>query len=56
MLLGSKNRQEINESAANDLINAVNEFAGVFWATKNVTTAKLNAPYPTGGQMVVPKA
>ncbi|MFW9929900.1 MAG: superoxide dismutase, Ni [Candidatus Thorarchaeota archaeon] len=56
MLLASKNRQEISESAAKDLIAAVNEFATVFWATKNVPTAKLTAPYPTGGEMVVPKA
>ncbi|OLS25921.1 MAG: Superoxide dismutase [Ni] precursor [Candidatus Heimdallarchaeota archaeon LC_3] len=56
MLLGSKNRQEISETAANDLITTVNEFSEVFWATKNVSTTKLNAPYPTGGQMVVPKA
>ncbi|MHA1990556.1 MAG: superoxide dismutase, Ni [Candidatus Hodarchaeales archaeon] len=55
MLLGSKNRQEISESAAKDLITAVNEFAEVFWATKSVSTGKMTAPYPTGGEMVVPK-
>ena len=55
MLLGSKNRQEISESAAKSLIKAVNEFSEVFWATKSVTIGKITAPYPTGGEMVVPK-
>ena len=54
MLAGSKARQEVNEQAAKDLINLVNEFATVFWTAKNVKTAKIKAPFPVEGELVVP--
>lgn len=54
MLQGSKTRQTNDIQAAKDLVTAVNEFAEVFWASKNIKTARLKAPYPVDGEMVVP--
>ena len=54
MLLGSTARQTADTNAAKNLVDAVNEFAEVFWAAKNVKTAKIKAPYPVEAEMVVP--
>ncbi|MHA2362722.1 MAG: superoxide dismutase, Ni [Candidatus Hodarchaeales archaeon] len=56
MLLGSKNRQEISADVADQLINTVNEFAEVFWTTKNIETIRMKAPFPVEGDLVTPKA
>ena len=54
MKKGSAARQGIDEAAAKSLVDDVNKFAEVFWNLKGVKTHKIKAPYPTGGEMVVP--
>lgn len=56
MKLASKARQEVNLEAANELLDNVQKIAEIFWKTKGVKTAKLKAPYPSGGEIIVPKA
>ena len=54
MKKGSAARQGIDEAQAKALVDDVNKFATVFWEIKGVKTHKIKAPYPTGGEMVVP--
>jgi nickel superoxide dismutase len=54
MKKGSTARQGIDEAAAKTLVDDVNKFAQIFWEIKGVKTTKITAPYPTGGEMVVP--
>ncbi|MEK7516935.1 MAG: superoxide dismutase [Ni], partial [Patescibacteria group bacterium] len=56
MKLASKARQEINIDAANELLDAVQKIAEIFWRTKNIKTAKISAPYPSGGTILIPKS
>ena len=56
MLLGSQVRQGLDVRLADQLIDAVNEFATVFWATKNIETTRMKAPFPVAGELVTPKA
>lgn len=55
MQLGSKARQTMDRQAAMDLLGAVNRFAEIFWATKNITTKKVKAPYKPGEEIVYPE-
>lgn len=55
MKLASKARQEVNLQASKELLGAVQEFAEIFWETKGIKTAKVPAPYPSGGEIVAPK-
>jgi nickel superoxide dismutase len=50
--LASRNKQSIDEAAANDLLNAVNEIAEIFWATKNVPTRRGPSNQTAGGEFV----
>jgi nickel superoxide dismutase len=52
--LASRNKQSIDEAAANDLLNAVNEIAEIFWATKNVPTRRGPSNQTAGGEFVYP--
>lgn len=54
--LASKARQEINIDAANQLLVNVQKIAEIFWKTKGVESARIKAPYPSGGEIIVPKA
>jgi nickel superoxide dismutase len=54
MILGSAVRQTADRSKGLELIDAINEFAEIFWATKNVPTKKAKAPYAPGLEMVYP--
>lgn len=54
MMLGSSVRQTADRQKGLELIDAVNEFAEIFWATKNVATKKAKAPYAPGLEMVYP--
>jgi len=54
MKKGSAARQGIDAAQAKALVDQVNKFAEVFWEVKGVKTHKIKAPYPTGGEMVVP--
>ncbi|MBI2075874.1 MAG: superoxide dismutase, Ni [Candidatus Aenigmarchaeota archaeon] len=56
MKLGSKVRQEINMQASEELLEAVNKIADIFWQTKGKETARAKADfYPTGRETVYPK-
>jgi nickel superoxide dismutase len=52
--LASRNKQSIDEDAANQLLNAVNEIAEIFWATKNVPTRRGPSNQTAGGEFVYP--
>lgn len=54
MALGSANRQHVSRDKAVELLNAVNEFAEIFWALKEVPTKKVKANYLPGEEIVVP--
>jgi nickel superoxide dismutase len=52
--LGSKARQTMVRQVALDLLEAVNRFAEIFWATKNIATKRAKAPYKPGEEVVYP--
>ncbi|HEX9018130.1 MAG TPA: superoxide dismutase, Ni [Anaerolineaceae bacterium] len=52
--LGSKVRQTADRQVALDLLEAVNRFAEIFWATKNIQTKRVKAPYKPGEEIVFP--
>ncbi len=52
--LGSKSRQTADRQVAMDLLNAVNRFAEIYWATKNIQTKRVKAPYKPGEEIVYP--
>lgn len=52
--LASKARQGASRETAVDLLKAVNRFAEIFWATKNIQTKTVKAPYKPGEDMVLP--
>ena len=55
MQLGSKVRQTADREAGVAFVEAVNQFAEIFWATKNVKTKKAKAPYAPALEMVYPE-
>ena len=54
MQLGSSSRQTSNREHGIAFVDAINQFAEIFWVTKNVKTKKANAPYAPGLEMVYP--
>lgn len=54
MALGSENRQHASRAKALELLNAVNEFAEIFWSLKEVKTKKIKAHYLPNEEIVVP--
>lgn len=54
MQLGSKARQTADREAGLALVDAINEFAEIFWQTKDVKTKKAKAPYAPALEMVYP--
>ena len=54
MMAGSKSKQELSRENAEQLLDKVNEFAEMFWATKDVKTKKCKAPYPPNMVIVCP--
>jgi len=54
MKLGSKAKQEVNLESAEELLEAVNKIAEIFWKTKNIQTTRKKL-YPTGKDSVVPQ-
>ena len=54
MQLGSKCRQTADREHGLDLVDAINEFAEIFWAIKDVKTKKAKAPYAPALEMVYP--
>jgi nickel superoxide dismutase len=55
MALGSKSRQTVDRETALLLLDAVNEFAEIFWQIKGKTTKRVKAPYSVTEEMVVPE-
>ena len=54
MQLGSKCRQTVDREAAVQLVDEVNRFAEIFWATKGKETKKAVAPYAPALELVYP--
>jgi nickel superoxide dismutase len=54
MQLGSKCRQTADRANGLALVDAVNQFAEIFWAIKDVKTKKAKAPYAPNLEMVYP--
>ncbi|MBE0699065.1 MAG: superoxide dismutase, Ni [Anaerolineaceae bacterium] len=54
MQVGAKYRQTTSREAAMDLLKAVNRFAEIYWATKNIETKKVKAPYKPGEEIIYP--
>lgn len=54
MALGSENRQHVSRAKALELLEAVNEFAEIFWALKEIKTKKVKANMLPGEEIVVP--
>ncbi len=54
MMLGSANRQGVSREKALELLDAVNEFAEIFWELKGVETKEVNSNYAPNLPIVVP--
>ncbi len=54
MQLGSTSRQTSSREHGIAFVDAINQFAKIFWATKNIKTKKAKAPYAPGLEMVYP--
>jgi nickel superoxide dismutase len=54
MMLGSKTRQTVDREAAVEFVEAVNEFAQMFWETKGIATKRAKAPYAPALELVYP--
>ena len=54
MLKASGCSLSIERGAAEQLLEKVNEFAEVFWSTKNMATKKVICPYPPSVLVVYP--
>jgi len=54
MGLGSKCRQTADRETGVQLVEALNQFAQIFWETKGVATKRAKAPYAPGLELVYP--
>ena len=54
MVLGSKSRQTLDREQALKLVDKLNRFAEIFWATKNVAIKRAKAPYAPALELVYP--
>ena len=54
MKLGSRNKQNMDLKAAEELVAAVQKFAELFWATKGVQTRRGPSNQTVGGEIVYP--
>jgi nickel superoxide dismutase len=54
MQLGSKSRQTKDRATAVELVETINKFAEIFWATKGVKTKRAKAPYAPALEVVYP--
>lgn len=54
MALGSKCRQTVDREAGLQFVEAINEFAQIFWETKGVATKRTKAPYAPALELVYP--
>lgn len=54
MQLGSKSRQTADRETAVQFVEAINQFAEIFWKTKGVATKRAKAPYAPALELVYP--
>ena len=54
MQLGSKVRQTADREQAVQFVEAINQFAEIFWAAKNIPTKRAKAPYAPSLELVYP--
>ena len=54
MQSASKCKQESTVQNATILIDFLNQFAEIFWASKEIQTERIKAPYPPALEVVVP--
>jgi len=54
MLLGSKSRQNADRANGIAFVEAINQFAEIFWTIKDIKIKKANAPYAPGLEMIYP--
>ncbi len=54
MQQASKVRQSVDREAAVQLVESINQFAEIFWQTKNVPTKRAKAPYAPNLELVYP--
>lgn len=54
LALGSKARQTMDREQAVALVEAVNEFAAIFWDTKGIQVKRAKAPYAPALELVYP--
>jgi len=54
MQLGSKSRQTADRAIGVSFVEAINQFAEIFWAIKDIKIKKAKAPYAPGLEMVYP--
>ncbi|MGE5224908.1 MAG: superoxide dismutase, Ni [Omnitrophica WOR_2 bacterium] len=52
--LGSKGKQTADRDNAVQLVEAVNQFAQIFWDTKGIATKRAKAPYAPNLELVYP--
>ncbi|MBR9678840.1 MAG: superoxide dismutase, Ni [Nanoarchaeota archaeon] len=52
---GSKVRQTVDKKTAQELLTTVQEISEIFWKTKKRETFRIKSPYPTTGELVLPK-
>lgn len=50
--LASKTKQNVDDQAAQELLVAVQEFAEIFWKSKELTPTRVPSGYPTEGEIV----
>ena len=55
MITASKCKQDIDRQNGVDLLEKVNRFAEIFWASKNIKTFKAVSPYPPEQELVYPE-
>tara|TARA_B100001027_G_C16093116_1_gene252650 strand:+ start:25 stop:480 length:456 start_codon:yes stop_codon:yes gene_type:complete len=55
MMTASKCKQDILRENGLELIEKVNEFAKIFWASKNIETHTITSPNPPNLDLIVPK-
>src|SRR3990172_10098301 len=51
MKLASKARQEVNLEASRQLLSRVQDFAEIFWKTKDKEPVRVKSTYPTEGEL-----
>ena len=54
MMLGSKSRQSVDRDSALQLVEAVNQFAEIFWKIKGVATHRAKYPMAPNLELVYP--